>query len=919
MAKKFLLFAAFFLCIEFVFSQPEQEDRQKVSISTLQNGLTVFVISDKSSALLDVELAVKAGFSSQTSSTAGFFPLYTRLFAKSGKSKEILETFSIEAECNADASIYKSKVPPENLKLYLDQIAQCAAFPDFSDEDIEAGLKEMKERSLEYSESTTGFINSAIDSRIFYKEPWKHDSGIYPAIFSGYSTNQARAILYNFISKEFYTPYNSALFITGNITEEKAVEISQEAFKSWNLRSAGLTLKKTEPESTQQIENKKFVLAANEFSPELTQIIVQYTSLAQTQADILSCVFNNENSKYKTMLSQIPELNIRGADFLTSVSASKNGNTRFILQALTEEPSKGKTAAEQAEIFLAKTAEFASLTESELIAAQNEIIKKYIKVSGNASTLTSRLSEFWAINKFETPENFYQNFEESVYQSKNETSENIFKAVSNEKPYIFLLINDAVYKKNRKSFDEYGYELITKENASWYTNELLRKKAMQEMQEALTQAKDSKNPTIEIRPADYFYFNNAESIKHKELTNGIPIAVKNTIGTKTVSVCISVSGGKFSSLESEENLRSVLISAVAKNSRIENIETETNETASYISFEVFKEELEIALKKISDALVYGTVTPVQADLLFREDGYERRVRNADLGFQMKSNALAYLYRSTPFSRIFKINENSRNTSSYQSLLIEYTKLLNASLYSISICGDVEFAEAAKYCEDSFGILKELSGRKETEIPRPSFKNKERKVQLRHIYTTNLPAENAPRESPRLVPTKTFLDPAQIYFKSPGSSTEDVEIFNSMLYALCSEIKSILGTNFSCEAEKASQEIPVGIIQASRLERTGVFFSAYKTAREKIIRELSERETQEWACDKIKIQWKQKNLSATQSNTGTARLMARFQKKEQYLINYLYIENSTPQDFLNTIEKYFPAEPLMKVYSVDSKK
>ena len=53
--------------------------------------------------------------------------------------------------------------------------------------------------------------------------------------------------------------------------------------------------------------------------------------------------------------------------------------------------------------------------------------------------------------------------------------------------------------------------------------------------------------------------------------------------------------------------------------------------------------------------------------------------------------------------------------------------------------------------------------------------------------------------------------------------------------------------------------------------------------------------------------------------GIANYLAIFQKKEQYLTNYLYIENSTPQDFLDAMEKYFPAEPLMKVYSADSKK
>ena len=64
------------------------------------------------------------------------------------------------------------------------------------------------------------------------------------------------------------------------------------------------------------------------------------------------------------------------------------------------------------------------------------------------------------MNKFETPENFYQEFEKSIYQVENEASENISKAILNEEPYIFLLVNNSVYKKNKKSFDEYGYEHI---------------------------------------------------------------------------------------------------------------------------------------------------------------------------------------------------------------------------------------------------------------------------------------------------------------------------------------------------------------------------------------------------------------------------------------------------------------------------
>ena len=92
MVKKIFLCAAFFFCINFVFSQAESEKENKpeLSISTLQNGLTVFILPDETSALLNIELVVKAGFSSQTSSTAGFFPLYTRLFSEKIKEADAM-------------------------------------------------------------------------------------------------------------------------------------------------------------------------------------------------------------------------------------------------------------------------------------------------------------------------------------------------------------------------------------------------------------------------------------------------------------------------------------------------------------------------------------------------------------------------------------------------------------------------------------------------------------------------------------------------------------------------------------------------------------------------------------------------------------------------------------------------------------
>ncbi|MBR6144359.1 MAG: hypothetical protein IKQ23_08745, partial [Treponema sp.] len=67
----------------------------------------------------------------------------------------------------------------------------------------------------------------------------------------------------------------------------------------------------------------------------------------------------------------------------------------------------------------------------------------------------------------------------------------------------------------------------------------------------------------------------------------------------------------------------------------------------------------------------------------------------------------------------------------------------ATLYSLVVVGDVKFNEIEKYAESSFGILKSIGSRAKAEFPKAEFKNKTRRVQLRHLYATDKTPEMAP--------------------------------------------------------------------------------------------------------------------------------------------------------------------------------
>ena len=370
----------------------------------------------------------------------------------------------------------------------------------------------------------------------------------------------------------------------------------------------------------------------------------------------------------------------------------------------------------------------------------------------------------------------------------------------------------------------------------------------------------------------------------------------------------------------EKNLRTILVAALAKNSGIYGAAALTKETVSYVTYEVIKEDFEKSLEKLANALVYGDLKPIQADRLFADENYRIIMENADLGSQMKSNVFAYLYRDTNPGQIYRDYDNNNNSASYQSLLTGYTEFLDASLYSFAICGDIESDRAFSAVEKSFGILKEQKPREDLrkDYPKPAWKNKERRVQLRHLYSSDLPPELAPKESPLLVPTKEFLDPVQLYFSAPENSM-DIEKFNALLMEISSRIDREIESY--CRSYGASPLIPIGYIHGNKIKKTEDFMKLYRKLRQELLEELADKKKRIKTVRTIKSRYEISILEKTSTNQGTAELMQQSilnGNTGNYLSSYLEIENSTAKNFYDILLEYIPEEPLMKVHSVDGK-
>ncbi len=945
-------------------------------IMTLENGLTLFVREDYSSALIHTRFSCKAGFSKQNKFNAGFFPLFTKLFASNILSSDkIKNKISLEQECNADSSNFTTDISPYFLSDYLKSLSEVLQNPKFSDQNLNKEFSLMKEQVKNYASSTAGFINSAIDSKIFYQEPWKVDSGIYPSLFSSYSPQEARTILSG-IAKKYYVPKNCAIFISGNISYQNAYEICKNAFSTWNDFQNDFTEvssfsdfdesifsdTNSQNESQKNLQ-KKYVLVSKDFSSEITQIVIQYKNLSMSQADILSSAWNNFDSPLKARILNEGIIGVRSSDYINVSSVQKSKSSRLIIQSLLEKPysflprsqtlidengnfiqEENPSVVEQVESFLEQIKKSSLLTRKQFIAAQNEIYSNYKVQNGNARENINMLSDFWALNPLENQEEFYTKYLELAHKIQSENEKSIQEKILTEEPYIFILVNDKIFAEQENHFLENGYELITKENASWYQSEmnLLEKKSKLKFQKSIFA--QNQNQQIEVKNfAQSFYNNNISSIKTFKLKNEIPVTLKENPESQSACISICIYGGELSSPKNEQNLRTVLINLFARNIQNEltnlkpinifegktSLKAWTQETRSYITIECLKNDISLVLEATFNAIIYADFSPILVDNLVSEQKFQWKTKNSFLTEQLKSNALSYLYRTTEAEKLFNNQTEILKKTNYNSVSLSYTQLLNANLYSFVIVGDIKFDEAQKIFENNFDLLLRQSEIKEYKIPEPQFKNKTRNVQLQHIFTTNLPSELASKESPILVPTKDFFDPAQFYFPVPQDFKEQ-EIFNALLYEFEFLIQNDLGEKNKVSSFPTTNFLHLGILQAEQLSSTSVFVNSYQKARNFILEKLklkseNSQETNSFADEilqDIKELWVYKNFNESSTNEGTAALIQKsltYKNPSQYLENYVFIENLTANDFLEIFEKYFPEEIPFKVFSVDSKK
>lgn len=930
--------AAITFCANVFALDPPQDFCQAL----LSNGMAVFVCEDFSAPTVTIEYAARAGFSSQSAATAGYAPLCAELFAQAGRysSADALQSGDwlldgLQSECLADSARHQIQASPSQTEEIFRELSHCAFAPIYPDQDLAQKWKDAKERAAQSVFSAEGFINGAIDSRVFSAAPWKHDSGIYPALFETKSLFEARSALSEF-AKRFYAPQNSALFVTGAIKKEAALALAQKTFGQFAPAARApqederLLQSGAEAIQAQNGAGKKFVLSDPELSSDMAQAVFQYTSLTMEQADIAAAILDARSSALKAALASQSALNIRGHEYINAGAAHKNASSRLIIQALLEKgtqaqggaqaqqdaggkknskaPKTAGAGADPCDYFSKATLfekilrqEIFNFTKEEFEAAKYYLCLDFEGAAASPRALMDLLSQFWAVDgaakkSWEQSgqagdaasllERFLARQEKIMAQGFEELK----FALQAEEPFEFILLNSKSFAPLAAQFKKAGWQSVTAKNASWHAQETYSKIKASLAQKPAAQ----KNGGPEVYDQN-FVQKSRQSAKTALLSNSIALRAKTNGQSAKSAVCLYIKGGESQCAQRQPGLEAVVTNILALNARaacaqkisqglMKNaaVDWQTGDISSLVTVECLKGDEEAALECLFEALVFSEAVPAQVDACISSRKSAQIIKNGAMARQLYSAAIKAFYKGGLCRALYSEQKDILRNVPFALVLEECAKLLDAGRLEIIAVGNFSFESLAAKAQELFGGLggsyKESAAAQEIKA---SPKTAQR-VKINHTFLTDVSAEKAGPRPAVLIPTTDFADPAQYWFCAPQSPKE-AALFDALMTALLCKLQKVFAASeryqkMTARIEEKSPLVAFGAITIFNVQYVSDADAAMQKALAQLRQDLeggaNPNGGKNPALDAIKSEWLKAAFEGADQNSAAAKMIAQ---------------------------------------------
>ncbi len=337
-----------------------------VKETKLKNGLTVAVVEKPGVPLVTAQLIVRSGASSETIKNAGLADITASMLTKGTKTRtaeQIAEEMEfLGGSINSGAGWNNSAVTIGITSDKLDQamaiMADVVLNPSFTKAELDL-LKSQAIDGLKFNLTQPGFLATYAASVYSFGE---HPAGGTPASIESFTPENVSA----FYAKHF-TPDNSVLLFTGDVTSTKAVSLAESLFGKWprpsgagsgSGRGSGTT-----EETDKPIVRRMLVIdlpnsgqtSVNFFKP------IRFVGRGSKEYYPASVLNSLLGGGYSSRLNQ--EIRIkRGLSYGAGSSFTwRNGKTNFGTRTQT----KNESAAEVAELVVAELKRLADTTATE--------------------------------------------------------------------------------------------------------------------------------------------------------------------------------------------------------------------------------------------------------------------------------------------------------------------------------------------------------------------------------------------------------------------------------------------------------------------------------------------------------------------------------------------------------------------------
>lgn len=926
MGRKFLCFALIFLLSISAFSFTADD----VKIFMLENGLKIYFLEDASSPTVRIELCVNAGFTFQNPKNAGFFALYARLLG---------------GDLSNDSVRFVKKLAPSATEKTILELSEKLKPLRPSDSSLNAILNTMNLEFSEYASSAAGFINEAIDSKIFLEKPWSRESGVNPADFKSKTKEEVRTIL-QYISEQYYIPANSSIFVSGNISESATLSLVKNYFSSFSEKE--FTENQFEIPATPS-NQKKFVLAHKDFSDEMTQIVVQYKNLSSDEADCLASTWQKDGSDFKKLLLKQRNLKILGDEYIDVASAKEKSSSRLLIQSLLGNAKVSPVV--QADLFLQMSRDEDVFSEKELQKSLKNEKTDFTRLSESSELMMTGLSNYIS------SKNAHSSLTTEFFETNDRLSKikmtDLQQKITDEEPFVFVLLNDKTYQKYAAEFKKAGFEQILQKNAAWYNQEFY-KIALKTEQKTPTEHKN----TLEdiAASSERFISKNLSEFSEFTLQNGIPVTVKRSKSSSTSVISLTIAGGELLFYDKVPGLASVLTDSIAVNINRQldlfaangaitgfyEVGARTLSTHSIISVTCLSKEIDFALQAAYSALVYCEISPATADGVTYDERTQWRLKTGSTEFQLLCEAVRLLYAGSEYPKLYKDTQDKpAENLDFTKVLENYPILLDSTRFSLVLSGGIkENEKLLKTLNTSFGLLTSIEQTRSIDlrVQKPDFSklgSSEKRISLRHLFLTDISKDKAGPMPAVLIPTTKFLDPLLYCFPSPDLNATDVALFDALLIEIANRMEEKLAKKYpemKVKAVLAENDLPFARIFVTNIEHTAEVDSAFSECVSSLKSDISAQiEIQtEHVIDlektallsNLENNWLMAVISGAGNQAGTAKLMqsGEVQKNPKlYLEQYKAISKAKPEDYFLIAESYFSENAPLRIYSKDSKK